>query len=184
MSETGRPGCRAHGTDVTHRIPQTTRSAVPQTTWSRSALGGPEDLPFDLRQKRVLKFSSAIDAPERASERRRLQKDLKSSLALVLSVSRSVEADIEARMTHKRLPTSTGEIHHYELDVCVKNISRKRIDDWEIDVEFPTPLMEPNIFVGTKVGDRSNAETSIFRVQGRELRKSLRPGEESCAARL
>jgi hypothetical protein len=116
--------------------------------------------------------------PERSSERKRLQKELKGALALVLGVSRSVEAEIEAGITHRMLPTSTGDIHHYELDVCLKNVGRRRIDDWEIDTDFPTPLMEPNILVGTKVADQSNSERSRFRVQGREIRKPLRPGEE------
>lgn len=37
-----------------------------------TAFGGPEVLPFDLRQKRVLMYSSAADAPERSTERRAL----------------------------------------------------------------------------------------------------------------
>jgi len=36
------------------------------------AFGGPEDLPFDLRQKRVLTYNSPEDAPTRAPERRHL----------------------------------------------------------------------------------------------------------------
>src|SRR6266851_4010698 len=48
------------------------------------AFGAPEDLPFDLRQKRVLTYSSAEDAPSRVSERRNLQAALREALALVL----------------------------------------------------------------------------------------------------
>lgn len=37
------------------------------------AFGGPEDLPFDLRQKRVLTYESAEDAPNRSTERAKLR---------------------------------------------------------------------------------------------------------------
>jgi hypothetical protein len=45
--------------------------------------GGPEELPFDLRQKRVLTYRSAEDALERTAERRSLRRALTEALALI-----------------------------------------------------------------------------------------------------
>jgi hypothetical protein len=143
-----------------------------------TALGGPEQLPFDLRQKRVLRFTSAPESSDRSSQRRELQRQLKDALTLVLRDGRSPKAEIDASIGFKRLAHSTGDIHHYDLDIRVKNISRRRIDDWEVDVDFPTPLMEPNVIVAARVASQSNNERSVIRAQGREMRKPLRPGEE------
>ena len=48
------------------------------------AFGGPELLPFDLRQKRALPFESSEDAPERASARRQLTTQLRNALAPII----------------------------------------------------------------------------------------------------
>jgi hypothetical protein len=50
-----------------------------------TAFGGPEELPFDLRQKRAVKYASAADADERASERKQLQAQLEAALRSILS---------------------------------------------------------------------------------------------------
>jgi hypothetical protein len=71
----------------------------------------------------------------------------------------------------------TQEHHDYELVVSLKNTGANRIDDWEIEVEFPTPLLDRTIH-GIRVADRSNAKITLFRVVGRELAKPLRPGDE------
>jgi len=50
-----------------------------------TAFGTPEELPFDLRHKRVLTYTSAEEASERAPERRRLQAGIKEALSLVIA---------------------------------------------------------------------------------------------------
>lgn len=85
--------------------------AVKGLGWSRillvlnTAFGEPEDLPFDLRQKRAITYSSPEDATERAPERRRLAKTLDSALREILQLPpRSVEAEREAtRAERERL---------------------------------------------------------------------------------
>ena len=49
------------------------------------AFGRPEDLPFDLRQKRGVRYTSPEDAPSRADARKGLQAQLKEALALMLT---------------------------------------------------------------------------------------------------
>jgi len=142
-----------------------------------TAFGAPEELPFDLRQKRTLKYSSSADAIERAPQRRELQRHLKDALALVLENPRSQSGhvDLTVGFTKERIESA---IHHYRFAARVKNVSRQRIDDWEIDVRFPSSLMERNIHVVAKVDSESNADFTLIRVVGRAINKPLRPGEE------
>lgn len=71
-----------------------------------TAFGGPEDLPFDLRQKRAMKYHSPVDAEERASTRRALQAQLREALAAVLVTPRPEESPTLIDRL-KRIPTAT-----------------------------------------------------------------------------
>ena len=51
-----------------------------------TAFGGPELLPFDLRQKRVAKYFSPLEATERAPERKQLAAAFKDALTTILNV--------------------------------------------------------------------------------------------------
>lgn len=48
-----------------------------------TAFGGPELLPFDLRNKRVLVYSAPTEIPEKASERKALQSKLREALLTI-----------------------------------------------------------------------------------------------------
>jgi hypothetical protein len=50
-----------------------------------TAYGAPESLPFDLRTRRVLRYSMTEDAAERAPERRQLEAALEDALRVVLA---------------------------------------------------------------------------------------------------
>jgi hypothetical protein len=50
-----------------------------------TSYGAPESLPFDLRTRRVLRYSMTEDAAERAPERRRLEAALEDALRVVLA---------------------------------------------------------------------------------------------------
>lgn len=156
--------------------------ALKSLGWSRvllvqnTAFGGPEALPFDLRQKRAIPFASPEDADERAPERRALQARLESALREVLraaSPSRSTAVDLSLSYNKKKI---TPEHHDYELVTILRNVGTKRIDDWEIEIEFPTALMD-GVSYGMKVDERSNEETTFFRIVGSRMRKQLRPGD-------
>src|SRR6266849_4875310 len=59
------------------------------------------------------------------------------------------------------------EVHHYELVARLRNTGAKRLDNWYIEIEFPTPLLEPGINVGGRVSERSDASRSIIRTSSR-----------------
>lgn len=55
------------------------------------------------------------------------------------------------------------DLHRYELDVRLKNVGARRIDDWYIEIELPTCVVEKGITILSKVADRSDERTSVFR---------------------
>jgi hypothetical protein len=129
------------------------------------AFGTPEQLPFDLRQKRALTYTSHPDATERASDRRKLQSGLRAAVGAVLSkrgLSARPEFEVNLYMDY-RLETNTGQLHEYILDVVLKNTGTKRIDDWHVDIEVPTPLLR-KVAALSLVRDRSNDKMSLFRI--------------------
>lgn len=82
-----------------------------------------------------------------------------------------------ASCTPSQYPTR----HDYRLLVTLENVDKKRIDDWEIEVEFPTPLLnEPGDAL--IVVNRSNANRSLFRIlTGQDGQGPLRPGDKKQA---
>lgn len=144
-----------------------------------AAFGGPELLPFDLRQKRAMVYTSPADAAERATARRALQRDLKGALTRILQARASAQQrrDVAVTLDHVRLPNSTGDVHHYELVAVLRNVGTKRFDDWDLEVEFPTPLLEPTI-IGIKVDDRSDSKRTLFRASQQRSKRSVHPGDQ------
>ncbi len=141
-----------------------------------TAFGGPEQLPFDLRQKRVLTYSSPEDSQERAPERLRLQEELKTAIRSILSVPRvRGRPDVDLRIDYKKQQISQ-KVHHYRLVVILSNTGTKRFDDWEVEVVFPTLLLEPGVIVGIKDNARSDASDSFF-VASRRAMGPIRPGD-------
>jgi len=70
--------------------------AIKALSWRRVVLvrnlafGAVEELPFDLRSQRVLTYTSADDATERAPERSKLARDLTSAVAAILAEPRLI----------------------------------------------------------------------------------------------
>jgi hypothetical protein len=67
-----------------------------------TALGAPEKLPFDLRQNRAIKYSSAEDAPSRAAERRALQCQFENGLRLILQADKAPSERERAEEAERR----------------------------------------------------------------------------------
>jgi hypothetical protein len=61
----------------------------------------------------------------------------------------------------------TAIVHHYELISRLVNTTRKRLEDWYLEVELPTPLLEPGTVYATLVKERSDAVRSVFRTSRR-----------------
>lgn len=127
------------------------------------AFGGPELLPFDLRQKRVLKYESAPDAESRVDARRQLQAELHGALTLMLSEPEaSSEYPVELAISYdeKRI---VSERHDYQLRVTLKNVGNRTITDWHVDLEIPTRLLDPNVTHTRRVSERSDEEWTLLR---------------------
>lgn len=71
----------------------------------------------------------------------------------------------------------TSDLHQYDLVASITNKGTKRFDDWELEVDFPTALVEPHIVIGSKVLDRSNAKRSLFRMSSSDPKQPLRAGD-------
>jgi hypothetical protein len=77
--------------------------AIKSLGWSRiilvmnTAMGGPELLPFDLKTKRVTTYEMAVENPERAPERKRLQGILKAGLEIISQHSGAPMPGVEIR---------------------------------------------------------------------------------------
>jgi hypothetical protein len=142
-----------------------------------TAFGQPEALPFDLRQKRVVAFSSPENANERAAERRTLQKTLEVALASILKAGATPSAEMEFTLAHKR-DTTQQEYHHYEIVPALKNVGARRVDDWQIELEFPKAFLD-GVVHGLRVEDRSTATHALFQLDGRHrgAEKPLFPGQ-------
>jgi hypothetical protein len=141
--------------------------------------GRPEDLPFNLRQKRVLSYRSAPDASERASDRRVLQGALTNAIGAVLTqqgVSARVEYPCRLSVRY-RVEKQTQELHEYVLEIKLDNASAKRINTWHVDVEIPTQLLkEPESHVGY-VRDRSTDQITLIRFTHESHKGALFPGD-------
>jgi hypothetical protein len=78
----------------------------------------------------------------------------------------------------------TQALHRYALDVRLKNVGTKRIDDWCIEVEFPGLFVsEPGTIIATRVERRPHERLWLFRTEignatAGPARRPLRVGEE------
>jgi hypothetical protein len=143
------------------------------------AFGRPENLPFDLRQKRTLNYRSAIEAPERVSERRNLQASLRGAIEAVLTqngVASRREYPCQLSMRYQ-VERQTQELHEYVLEIRFENMTARRIDDWHIDVEMPTPLLKRPESHSGYVRDRSNDGFTLIRVTHESFGGALFPGD-------
>jgi len=159
--------------------------ALKSVGWSRcilvqnTAFGGPELLPFDLRQKRATTYRSPEDAPERATERRALQSTLKEAVRLVLEgqgvrTARQYPVSLDLQYDRKNI---TQSLHEYVLRVELTNDGSVPIDEWHVDVELPTILLRPNVTYAPRVGDRSDNAATLFRSTQGTHPSAIFPGD-------
>jgi len=85
--------------------------------------------------------------------------------------------DLALSLTHEKKPTSTSVHHDYEAIATVKNTTRKRLDDWSVELEIPTAVLT-SIAYGSLVEHQSTPQRKLFRAEGLRMKRSLHPGEE------
>lgn len=132
-----------------------------------TAFGGPELLPFDLRQKRVLTYESLPEARSRIEARQQLQARLRHALTLILQEQGQITAHewpVELTISYSYDNQSISqERHDYQLQVKFKNIGTQSITQWHVDLEIPTRLLEPNVAQVLRVPGRNDQEQTLLR---------------------
>ena len=83
--------------------------------------------------------------------------------------------DFQLTLDYEKASISS-EIDHYKLVTTLVNKTKKRIDDWQIEIEFPTDLLEPHVAIGMRVPERSTPKRSLFRTS---MKIPLHPGDQS-----
>lgn len=129
-----------------------------------TAFGGPELLPFDLRQKRVLQYASEENATQRADARRELQAAFRRAIELIVTQLGPRAADaaaIKLKLGYKA-DTSRGDMHEYRLRISVHNGGSARIEKWHADVVLPK-LVIPKDQAKKAIHGQSNKERLLFR---------------------
>jgi hypothetical protein len=140
-----------------------------------TAYGKPEMLPFDLRQRHVVTYHLPVGSDGKAEVRKALVAQLERKLRDVLGTAK--QGALQGAPTEERPELSlqfetkkmdrdnagTVVVHHYELVARLANTTKKRLNDWYIEVELPTPLLEPHTTYATLVRERSTPERSVFR---------------------
>jgi hypothetical protein len=142
------------------------------------AFGLPEQLPFDIRRKRVLTYNSPADAADRSAARRSLQATLETALAAVLRMAikdEKASAPIELVVKYKEVSISQ-DLHKYDLLISICNKSTRQLIDWHMDVEMPTILLPRNVKHLTQVPERSNGARTLLRFTSAAYRE-LFPGD-------
>lgn len=113
-----------------------------------TAFGGTDQLPFDLRQKRVLRYLSKPKATNRSDDRRLLQAQLRHALSAILDVPQSHSSSYPATLAlSHRVEEETAERHDYALRIALTNAGTRTIKEWHIDVDTPTALLDPAFYL-------------------------------------
>jgi hypothetical protein len=129
------------------------------------AFGGPELLPFDLRQKRILTYESPAETNSRADARRRLRAGLCEALSFILREEEQRPASeylVELSISYDKKRISS-ERHDYQLRVELKNVGTRPITQWHVDLEIPTRLLDPTVTYALRIPERSNREQTYLR---------------------
>jgi hypothetical protein len=144
-----------------------------------TAFGGPEDLPFDLRQKRVLTYDSPEEISSRSPERRPFQAALKEALRLVLGeVQPTPITQYPVKLAMDYIETTIrSERHDYQLRVTLTNEGTRPLTEWHVDVSIPTRLLDPHGSWAIRVPERSDERRTLFRATQITQRSSIYPND-------
>lgn len=145
--------------------------------------GGIELLPFDIRQRRIITYYSPLDINSRSQEKKSLKINLEKAISSILNIPLNKDDLIKINILHKEIKI-TQEHHDYGLIINLENIATRRVDDWYIDVEFPTELLQPNTTYASKIDKRSNEDYSLFRSSNKTHSGSILPNDSKLALSL
>lgn len=86
------------------------------------------------------------------------------------------DSSTEIEISYKRI-NITSERHDYLLEITISNLGVEPILSFHVDLEFPSRVIENIEENPLYVANRSNFETSLFRVSHRSDGKELFPGD-------
>jgi hypothetical protein len=98
--------------------------------------GKPETLPFDLRHRRILTYSSDPIVEERAIECDKLTKSLIYALESIINLPSNDRLKVELHVDHT-CNLVEQSLHKYRLNIQIKNNGTKSIENWHIDIQMP-----------------------------------------------
>ena len=105
-------------------------------------------------------------------------KDVIKHLRVILPTWQAIQNHfgLDLALTYEK-KNITQERHDYQLVVLLTNSGSQPVDDWHIDIEFPTALLEHPEQDRHFVGFRSNNTHSFFRVKQYDHGTVLFPGD-------
>lgn len=130
-----------------------------------TAFGKPEELPFDLRSKRVVGYNYNGDKTSYTSSFDDLKNKLNSAISLIVgdpSFKPQDKPSVDLKFVLKEEHIQSN-LHNYQLFIELINHTNNSIKEWHVDVKFPTMLLSPNVTYWLKVTDRSDNEFTLFR---------------------
>ena len=159
--------------------------ALPRLGWERvilvqnSALGGPDELPFDLRGNRVMTYECAEATPASAAAALRLSNDLAEQISLILGrvgLPADIGPRVELSIGYKVLSLGNGVRHDYRLSVTARNNSDEVISDWMAVLRFPRALLDERKDYNLDQ-HQSTRDTAVIRMREQDHSRELIPGD-------
>jgi hypothetical protein len=127
-----------------------------------------------VRKQLLLNPKEFIKNQEVIDHLRSILPTWKAPDALPDAVSLDLDLDYEKK-------NATQKRHDYQLVVSLLNRGNQPVDDWHVDVEFPTALLEYPEKDRHFVGHRSEGTHSFFRVTQFDHGIKIFPGDKLCA---
>lgn len=148
-----------------------------------TAYGKPEELPFDLRPKRVVDYYYDGDKALYTNSFNDLKNKFINAISLIVGdpfFSPQVDQNYDLKLVYKEKNIESNH-HDYQLSVELLNHTNNSIKEWHVDVNFPTLLLQANVSHFLKVENRSDNEYTLFRSSNNTHKGIIYPGDKKVA---
>lgn len=146
------------------------------------AYGSPEELPFDLRFKKVLSYTLPEAEQDKTTARTPLVGQMKDDLTAILSAYQATQSAnatgaLSVVVGYEREKIEDRR-HEYRLAITVQNVSNRKLDDYHIDIEVPAEVCIQPANRDSFVKGRSDRDIAFFRVTPQLLEGTLYPNDK------
>ncbi len=146
------------------------------------AYGTPEELPFDLRFKKVLSYTLSEAEQDKTAARMALIGQMKNELTAILAVYQASSSPPPTAALNVEVGYEREKIedrrHEYRLAVTVQNTSNRKVDEYHIDIEVPAEVCIQPANRDSFVKGRSSREIAFFRVTPQLMDGTLYPNDK------